>query len=84
MLVKLSACGGLSFPASNTEIADVCLTVSSHLSPQVISIQISLVQATRPGKVLVADTGGQAGKLVVLVNKPVLEIESVFLGGPTI
>jgi hypothetical protein len=76
LLVNLTACAGQSLLATNLEVAELCLDVSSNQPTGLLNIPISLVQAVKATSVPVADTGGQGGALAVVNGRPLLQIQS--------
>jgi hypothetical protein len=75
LLVNLTTCSGSSLLVTNQPIAELCLNVGSAEPSQFVPIPITAVQAFRANSSQVSNTGGQNGRLVVVADKPLLDIQ---------
>ena len=82
--VNLSTCPGQTLQASDQNIADICLNVESNLHSELVSIPISLVQASRSDSSHVSDVAASNGSLIIVGDKPYLEIQSNGPNGVTL
>jgi hypothetical protein len=84
LLVNLSACAGQSLLVSGQVIADLCLNVETNQHSELFPIPIGVVQASRTDSTQVADVAASNGSLIVIGDKPYLEIRSAGTNGVTI
>ncbi|PWU16765.1 MAG: hypothetical protein C5B50_12740, partial [Verrucomicrobia bacterium] len=74
LLVNLSACQGHALLSSGQAIANLCLDVETNLISQFVYIPIAVTQAERADSSFVANVGTGYGRLVVVADKPLLEL----------
>ncbi len=84
LLVKLNTCAGTNLLVADQTIAQLCLNVNTNLPSQFVPIPISAVQATRPDSSLIGSTGSHAGKVVIVADQPLLDIQSTSQGAATL
>lgn len=75
LLVNLTTCSGQSLLVSNQTIAELCLNIGADQKSQFVTIPISVSQAVKTDSAQVGNTGGQNGRLVVVGDQPLLDIQ---------
>lgn len=76
LLVNLTTCAGQVLLTTNQVVAQLCLNVGTNEPSEFIPIPITVAQAIRNDSSQVNDTGSSRGRLVVVADKPLLDLQT--------